>query len=432
MNKQHTDIFSETECLSLETIDQYINDQLSAGERQRVEKHLIDCELCSDALDGITASGDMASVATSVEVINKKIGVAAHRQFFGSFQDNYAKYAAVAAVVLIIFGSVFVLIKDKFKDSKQLIVENASSVQQEEESIPIVKGGEVKEEIAGIEEELTPEKRGFKENYKTSQKSTEASPVQPSGLSRITQDKKAGGAIPSSEMATAQEGSDIAGTVLEEETTIEYTLALADREIDDLVADEAPAPEEKENKTLNAQTLAKEEPNLPMKSDERLRSSRGSMGAAKSKSKRTQAGGTYARMAPKAAKEPEVADVESDEIIEIALSEETMQAGEQGVFLIVEEMPRFGEGDSVLHIYLSENIKYPVKAKEESIEGTVYLTFVIGSKGEVTDIKVLRGIGGGCDEEAVRVVENMPDWIPGKQRGKPVSVQYDLPIRFKL
>jgi len=446
MNKQHTDIFSQTECLSLETIDQYIHDQLSAGERQRVEKHLIDCELCSDALDGLAASGDMAGVAKSVEVINEKIRVAAHKQFFGSFQDNYAKYAAVAAVVLIIFGSVFMLFKDKFKDSNELIVENLSSVQQEElpkESIPITKGGETKEEITSITKELTLERKDFEGNNRTFQKSTEVSPVQPSGLSRVTQDKKAGGAIPSSEMAAAQGGFDIAGMVseeetkiadkdieTEEETTIDY--ALAGGEIDDLLADEAPAPEEKENKTLNAQELAEEEPNLPMKSDERLRSGEGSMGAAKSKSKRTQTGGTYARMAPKAAKEPEVTAVESDTISEIVSSTAEKLTDDQEVFFIVEEMPQFGEGDSTLHIYLSENIKYPSKAKEESIEGTVYLTFVIGSKGEVTDIKVLKGIGGGCDEEAVRLVENMPDWIPGKQRGNPVSVQYNLPVQFKL
>jgi protein TonB len=62
----------------------------------------------------------------------------------------------------------------------------------------------------------------------------------------------------------------------------------------------------------------------------------------------------------------------------------------------------------------------------------VFVTFVIGPDGKVKDVKVLRGIKGGCDEEAVRVVQNMPNWKPGKQRGKAVSVQYNLPIRFTL
>jgi protein TonB len=62
----------------------------------------------------------------------------------------------------------------------------------------------------------------------------------------------------------------------------------------------------------------------------------------------------------------------------------------------------------------------------------VYVTFVVERNGNVTDVKILRGIGGGCDEEAVRVVQNMPKWEPGKQRGKPVRVQFNMPIKFTL
>ena len=71
-------------------------------------------------------------------------------------------------------------------------------------------------------------------------------------------------------------------------------------------------------------------------------------------------------------------------------------------------------------------------ARESGINGRVFVTFVVETDGRVTDIKVLRGIGGGCDEEAVRVVKNMPKWDPGKQRGKPVRVQFNLPIKFTL
>lgn len=79
-----------------------------------------------------------------------------------------------------------------------------------------------------------------------------------------------------------------------------------------------------------------------------------------------------------------------------------------------------------------DNIKYPVEAKKTGIQGTVFVTFIIQENGAVTDVKVLRGIGGGCDEEAVRVVKMMPNWIPGKDKGKNVAVQYNLPIKFKL
>ncbi|HEY9113120.1 MAG TPA: energy transducer TonB, partial [Bacteroidales bacterium] len=75
---------------------------------------------------------------------------------------------------------------------------------------------------------------------------------------------------------------------------------------------------------------------------------------------------------------------------------------------------------------------YPALAKESGIQGRVFINFVVEIDGRITDVKVLRGIGGGCDEEAVRVVQSMPKWKPGKQRGKPVRVSYNLPVKFTL
>jgi len=102
------------------------------------------------------------------------------------------------------------------------------------------------------------------------------------------------------------------------------------------------------------------------------------------------------------------------------------------VFTIVEEMPSFPGGDSERNKFLAENIQYPQQATENGIQGTVYVSFVVDSKGNVTDVKILRGIGGGCDEEALRVVRMMPKWHPGKQNGKQVRVLFNMPIYFKL
>ncbi|KAF5057225.1 hypothetical protein DSECCO2_358980 [anaerobic digester metagenome] len=105
---------------------------------------------------------------------------------------------------------------------------------------------------------------------------------------------------------------------------------------------------------------------------------------------------------------------------------------EAEIFTIVEEQPGFPGGESSLMEYLKNNIKYPQLARESNIQGTVFVTFVVEPNGSISNVKVLRGIGGGCDEEATRVVKNMPSWTPGKQRGKPVRVQFNLPIRFIL
>jgi protein TonB len=102
------------------------------------------------------------------------------------------------------------------------------------------------------------------------------------------------------------------------------------------------------------------------------------------------------------------------------------------VFTIVEEMPSFPGGESERNKFLADNIVYPQQATENGIQGTVYISFVVDSKGNVTDVKILRGIGGGCDEEALRVVKLMPKWHPGKQNGKQVRVLFNMPIYFKL
>lgn len=128
-----------------------------------------------------------------------------------------------------------------------------------------------------------------------------------------------------------------------------------------------------------------------------------------------------------------IEDLEVDEDTEIEFIEEVAEeVTEEQIFTIVEQMPQFPGGESELMKYLGKNTKYPPIAKDAGIQGTVYVTFVVGKDGKVGDARVLRSIGGGCDEEAIRVVENMPDWAPGKQRGKSVPVQYNLPIRFTL
>jgi len=132
-------------------------------------------------------------------------------------------------------------------------------------------------------------------------------------------------------------------------------------------------------------------------------------------------------------------DAEADENTSVdeykappAVQEEEAEVQEQEIFQVVENAPAFPGGDGARMKFLQENIKYPQMAKESGIQGTVYVTFVVERSGAVTDVKILRGIGGGCDEEALRVVNNMPKWEPGKQRGKPVRVQFNMPIKFTL
>jgi len=103
------------------------------------------------------------------------------------------------------------------------------------------------------------------------------------------------------------------------------------------------------------------------------------------------------------------------------------------VFIVVEQMPEFPGGQQGLFAYLSENVKYPLVAKENNIQGRVICNFVVEKDGRITDVQVVRSGGDpSLDKEAVRVLSSMPNWKPGKQRGKPVRVKYVVPITFKL
>lgn len=119
------------------------------------------------------------------------------------------------------------------------------------------------------------------------------------------------------------------------------------------------------------------------------------------------------------------------EITPVQLEEEEEEA-EDEIFQVVENDPEFPGGADALYKYLAQNIKYPQLAREQNITGRVYVTFVVEKDGSVTGVRVLRDIGGGCGQEAVRVVKSMPKWTPGKQRGKNVRVQYNLPVNFSL
>ncbi len=102
------------------------------------------------------------------------------------------------------------------------------------------------------------------------------------------------------------------------------------------------------------------------------------------------------------------------------------------VFVIVEDMPEFPGGELALRKWIADNVKYPVIAAENGIQGKVYVQFVVDRNGGISNARIARGVDPSLDQEALRVVNNLPKWRPGMQRGKPVRVSYTVPINFQL
>ncbi|MDD3742950.1 MAG: M56 family metallopeptidase [Lentimicrobiaceae bacterium] len=108
------------------------------------------------------------------------------------------------------------------------------------------------------------------------------------------------------------------------------------------------------------------------------------------------------------------------------------QNDDNAIYTVVEMVPSFTGGDKARIEYLQKAIIYPEQAQKDKVEGTVYVSFVVEKDGNISDVKVLRGIGSGCDEVAIKAVSEMPPWEPGRSRGKPVRVQFNMPLKFTL
>jgi protein TonB len=117
----------------------------------------------------------------------------------------------------------------------------------------------------------------------------------------------------------------------------------------------------------------------------------------------------------------------------VEFHEQEAEVAEEEIFVVVEEMPGFGGGDSnKFREYIQKNLRYPDVAAENGIQGRVFVAFVVEPDGRVTNVKVVRSVDPSLDKEAVRVVETSPKWKPGRQRGKPVRVSFTFPIIFVL
>jgi len=119
-----------------------------------------------------------------------------------------------------------------------------------------------------------------------------------------------------------------------------------------------------------------------------------------------------------------VEDLVFDEPVEEEVADE--------IFTIVEDQPAPIGGMAAFYEYIGKKLKYPAQARRMGIEGKVFVEFVVDKDGSITSVKAIKGIGAGCDEEAIRVIQAAPKWKPGKQRGRPVKVRMILPITFKL
>ncbi|MBO7496962.1 MAG: energy transducer TonB [Salinivirgaceae bacterium] len=128
--------------------------------------------------------------------------------------------------------------------------------------------------------------------------------------------------------------------------------------------------------------------------------------------------------------ELDIEDIEADQETEIIVVKRQEEEEDDEIFIIVEEIPEFPGGEDALHRFMIEHTKYPKNAKKNKVSGTVYVQFVINENGEIENVQIPQSVDPALDREAIRVVKSMPNWIPGKIRGKPVKALQTLWFDF--
>lgn len=458
-------IFIETDCISEQTMFDYIDKKLSARESHSVEKHLLHCELCSDALEGLELTNNRERIA----VINQKV-----REYIALKKEtrlisfNYKLIISIAASVLLLIGGIFFFNQFSKKDEiAEFKSENAvqpppppspSSFMDDEstsDSInvsPINIAKEAKQ-IETKKEENTVEtdvKFRLDKIIKTDQPAT--SEGQGSIADSRTSNPIGKGAsegvsatyIPQRQAEEYKKGiSEIPAKSESNATEDRVYQGAKDGNFAELKNAEAAggAPGE-ELIELSEPVAAKAKSAQPMGARDNVDS-----GSERAKKKSDKTTGLFRlESKEKRSVEKEIDEVNisnniayapqsiitTDENAETTKSEESQGNQMQDVFTSVEQMPEFPGGQDSLIKFIHENFKYPSGYKTES-SGTkkLYVTFIVDEEGRIKNTKILKGINSELDKEALRVVNSMPKWKPGINNGKNVSVSFNLPIKLE-
>ncbi|MHC1706640.1 MAG: energy transducer TonB [Bacteroidales bacterium] len=380
-NKEHVQLFSPSGCLTGEAMRSFAGGRMPEADRDTVRKHLDTCEFCSMAYEGISLMIQEKGEDSYRQLLDStKAQLEAKLDSFSAQDDRPMAsrkvrtiwtLASVAATIIMLIGLYMVI---------QLFVpQNPQLAVLKEDSITAAEFAEMQQPPPPASEPVTKEQAGQKVKF--------TAPVVVSD--NLTEQDD-----------FIQEDASPVKADLKEETVAGLTK--------DIAVSEYKAKTDSTTVSLSLSPTAQQTYAAPLHFE-----NISDVAVIEKKN--------YKNKRAKSA-------TAGKEAVKSDITEEEGMA----IFSVVEEMPSFPGGEEARIKFLSENIQYPQTAKESNISGTVYVSFVVTEKGRIKDVKVIRSIGGGCDEEAVRVIKMMPRWEPGRQAGKPVNVQFTMPVKFTL
>lgn len=492
---KHT-IYSPGDCLSEKMLFDYIDNKLSQKERHIVEKHLLDCEMCSDALEGLEMVTDRNRITLIKEAINKRIHETTKKEaIVVSF--NYKMAFSIAATIALLIVGVFFFNKINLKEATMsgdmaelkenespapppappLIDAENNLAETKDEVSPVtgVKGEESKltpskilsQEIAYAEEQ----KPGFykgKEGVAENRNQETVAPVESSGNGTTTTFDATITPVDdrlNNELETVSVPKTSAPE-REKDSKLDDTKKAAEKTVAGASGgtygwSTTPDQNQKQKNTIDNTTVSGEKIELAKKTETGGKSrSEGKLFEEKSKAKKAQVvtketGGDNkdedGNFRGNVAYEPQsvtqdkakAADEEVDQLKSEVITNtttanntfsKTVTDSVEQVYSVVEQMPEYPGGKDSMMKFISKNMVIDKKRYMESQTNITkaYVQFVVGKDGSILNPKIIKAGNPVLDKEAIRVVKMMPKWNPGKQNGKPVSVTYNLPIQLEL
>jgi TonB family protein len=415
-------LFTPSGCLTLDALKKYQSKKISAEELKLAEDHIDDCEFCSDAIDGIELLSDKTKLESIVSEINENLikglkDQETSKKAGAFFISNKAIYLSAAASVIILVGlfSYFQFFMNKPKQSDMAI----QTFQIEEIPLPTDENDIIIEDVLELEEA----------SVSNSVKNTKVIAINPNkekSASTKTESLSGKGDVyqpPMNKIKSTDSGTEafyanqvdsknmIAEPMVNESIDIASTQPL-EYYIAGITISEKADLEVYETQSASAQDEGVELNEISMQS---VKMAKREKGNSKQKS----------QIKEESSKGNAIQADKSEEGVE-------KLSNEIHFFDAVGEKPEFPGGEAGLINYLQQNLTYPEEARKYRIQGNVLISFIVEENGEVTSVKVLNGIGGGCDEEAKRVIAEMPAWSPAVKDGKLERVLFKMPISFKL
>lgn len=486
---KHT-IYSPTDCLSEKMLFDYIDNNLSQKERHIVEKHLLDCEMCSDALEGLELTKDRNRIALIKEAVNKRILESTKKEAIVVSFNYKMAFSIAAAIALLVVGVFFfnqINLKEatmsgdmaELKETESPAPPPAPPTDSTEnivtETVATGSGKEttetndeadklgpskvvVDQEIAMAEEEQKPGFYKNKEDLAENRNQGLVAPVESSGNANVIafdatitpQDDRKNNqletvSIPKTSAPEREKDAKLDDTKKAEEKTITgtsggtYAWSTPDQQ------------NQKQKNTADNTSINGEQIDLAKKEDKGGKyRAEGKLSEEKGKSKKAQVVTKESRAdedgnktandiayAPQSIsqtfeKSKDVDELKS-EVVTNTSTTQTVTDSVEHVFSVVEQMPEYPGGNDSMMKFIRKNFNFnhPID-KSNTITTKIYVQFIVGKDGVVRDPKIVKGINPELDKEALRVVKMMPKWKPGKQNGKAVSTTFNLPIQLEF